>query len=223
VRESGPGSIDWTPVETVSPFLIHAVLAHEDAAFFKHRGFVTPAIREALVRDLRAGRFRQGASTITMQLARNLFLSREKNLARKLREVILTWWLEETLAKREILELYLNIVEFGPRLNGIGRAGRYYFGREPAELSPGESAFLACILPAPHRYHREARGGRLPDPLARQIRSLLALMAEAGRIDDAALAQGLQEVESGLPGRAGPGLLEAPEIRGAAAPLPGID
>jgi len=218
-RESGSGSADWTPAAAVSPFLLHAVLAHEDAAFFRHRGFVTPAIREALVRDLQARRFRQGASTISMQLARNLFLSREKNLARKLQEVILTRWLEETLSKREILELYLNVIEYGPHLHGIRSASRHYFGREPADLSPAESAFLACILPAPHRYHRQVKSGRLPESLARQVGALLALMTEAGRIDEVARDHGLAEVESGLFRPADPGHPAARRIRGSAAAL----
>jgi hypothetical protein len=218
-RESGSGSADWTPAAAVSPFLLHAVLAHEDAAFFRHRGFVTPAIREALVRDLQARRFRQGASTISMQLARNLFLSREKNLARKLQEVILTRWLEETLSKREILELYLNVIEYGPHLHGIRSASRHYFRREPADLSPAESAFLACILPAPHRYHRQVKSGRLPESLARQIGSLLGLMTEAGRIDEVARDHGLAELESGLLAAASPGDPATRRIHGSAAPL----
>jgi hypothetical protein len=218
-RESGSGSADWTPAPAVSPFLLHAILAHEDAAFFRHRGFVTPAVREALVRDLQARRFRQGASTISMQLARNLFLSREKNLARKLQEVIITRWLEETLSKREILELYLNVIEYGPHLHGIRSASRHYFGREPAGLSAAESAFLACILPAPHRYHRQVKDGRLPEGLAGQMRSLLGLMTEAGRIDEEARDHGLAEIEDGLFSPADPGHPGGPSSRGSAAPL----
>jgi membrane peptidoglycan carboxypeptidase len=218
-RASGSGSADWISAANISPFLLHAVLAHEDAAFFRHRGFVTPAIREALVRDLKARRFRQGASTISMQLARNLYLSREKNLARKLQEVILTRWLEETLNKREILELYLNVIEYGPHLHGVRSASRHYFGREPEALSPAESAFLACILPAPHRYHRLVENGRLPESLAGQVRSLLELMTEAGRIDEAARDHGLAEIEAGLFSPAEPGHPGERSRQGSAAPL----
>ncbi len=198
IRRSGPGSPRWTPLSAISPFFLHALLAAEDASFFRHAGFAPWAIDEAFRRNLAAGRFVLGASTLSMQLARNLFLSRDKTLARKLQEVVLTWWLERSLSKAELLALYVNVVEFGPDLYGIGPAAHHYFGREPAALSAAEGAFLASVLPAPLRYHRAFEQGA-PSPAARRrIERLLRHMAERNRIDEAALQEGLAELNQGL-------------------------
>ena len=192
--ESGPGSRQWTPLSRVSPFLIHAVLSHEDATFFHHSGFAPDAFEVALARNLEEGRFAAGASTISMQLARNLFLSRDKTLARKLQEILLTWWLEKRLTKEEILELYLNLIEFGPGTYGVGPAASHYFGRTPETLSPAESAFLAVVLPSPSAYHRQYERGRLSPSTLDRMEHLLRHMAAMGRIDHEALAHGLGEL-----------------------------
>jgi hypothetical protein len=220
-RRTGPATPGWTSLREISPYLVHAVLVHEDAAFFEHQGFATVAIRDALVRDLEAGRFVRGASTISMQLARNLGLDREKHLARKLREVLLAWWLEKSMEKHEILELYLNVIEFGPNLYGIGSGSQHYFGREPGKISPAEAAFLACILPAPHRYCRQVERRGLSGRLASQMKELLRRMAEARRIDDAALDYGLAEVDS-LAFTLGESCAVQPRaVPGGATPVPG--
>ena len=194
-RLVGPGAPGWVPLEQISPFLVHAVLAHEDAAFFRHRGFAPWAIETALQNNLRARRFAYGASTISMQLAKNLFLQRDKTVVRKVREVLLTWYLESVLEKREILALYLNVIEYGPNVYGIGAAADHYFGRHAAELSPAESAFLATVLPAPSSYHRQFVSGELRPGTRQQMRSLLERMHERERIDAAALQYGLGELE----------------------------
>jgi len=194
--ETGPGTAQWTPIAQISPFLVHAVLAHEDGAFFRHHGFAPAEIQVALVRNLRAGRYVQGASTITMQLVKNLFLHREKTLARKVQEVLLTWWIERVLDKAHILELYLNVIEYGPAVYGIRNAAWHYFGRLPAELSPAESAFLATILPSPKAFDSVYLDGRLSPRLAERLRSFLRRMASRGRIDQAALDAGLAQVDT---------------------------
>ena len=125
-------------MEDISPYFVHAVLAHEDAGFFSHHGFSEMHIRSALIRNLQEGRYVVGASTITMQLVKNVFLHREKTLARKIQEVLLTWWIERVMPKRDILELYLNVIEYGPGIYGIRRGARHYFNRLPAQLSPAE-------------------------------------------------------------------------------------
>ena len=117
--ETGPGTPNWAYIEDISPFFVHAVLAHEDAGFFIHRGFSMLHVRNALVRNLKERRYVVGASTITMQLVKNVFLHREKTLARKIQEVLLTWWIERVMEKRDILELYLNVIEYGPGVYGI--------------------------------------------------------------------------------------------------------
>lgn len=217
---TGPGSGNWTSIYAVSPFLIHAVLAHEDAGFFRHGGFAPWAIRDALERNLREGRYVVGASTITMQLAKNLFLHREKTLARKVQEVILTWWLESALEKPSILELYLNVIEYGPSVYGIRNAALHYFGRDPSELSPAESAFLANILPNPKLYHHQYERGQLSNSMRNRIERLLRHMNARGRIDEAALEFGVAELANFSFHREGAPPPPAREVAGTAGELP---
>jgi hypothetical protein len=192
---TGPGTEYWVAFADISPFVVPAVISHEDGAFYEHGGFAPWAIRDALVRNLQEGRYVVGASTISMQLAKNLYLQREKTLARKVQEVILTWWLENALSKDQILELYLNVIEYGPSVYGLRHAAAYYFGREPSELSPAESAFLACMLPSPKRYHVSYERGALTRSMKSRMRRLLEHMAKRERIGPEALAYGLAEIE----------------------------
>ena len=217
---TGPGTGNWTSIHVVSPFLVQAVLAHEDASFFSHGGFAPWAIRDALERNLEQGRYAVGASTITMQLAKNLFLHREKTLARKVQEVLLTWWLESALEKRDILELYLNVIEYGPGVYGIRDAAEHYFGRDPSDLSPAEAAFLANVLPSPKVYHHQYERGELSTSMRNRMQRLLRHMNARGRIDDAALEHGLAEIEAFRFHRAGQPLPAARAIPGSAGPLP---
>jgi len=192
---TGPGTENWVAFVDISPFVPAAVISHEDGAFYEHGGFAPWAIRDALVRDLKEGRYVVGASTISMQLAKNLYLQREKTIARKVQEVILTWWLENALSKDEILELYLNVIEYGPGVYGIRHAAAYYFGREPIDLSPAEAAFLACMLPSPTRYHVSYERGALTRSMKTRMRRLLEHMAKRERIGPEALSYGLAEVD----------------------------
>jgi hypothetical protein len=193
--ETGPGSENWVPLDSISPLLVHAVLAHEDAAFFEHAGFAPWAIEKALTRNLQEGGFVLGASTVTMQLAKNLFLRREKKLARKVQEVLLTWWLEHSLEKPDILELYLNIIEYGPELYGIGNATRHYFGRPPSDVSPAEAVFIATILPDPKDYHDQYERERLSRGTRNRMKRQLENMFEKERIDAEVRDYGLAEIE----------------------------
>lgn len=192
---TGPSTENWVPLAEVSPFLIEAVLSHEDARFYDHGGFAPWAIRDALVRNLQEGRYVVGASTISMQLAKNLYLEREKTIARKVQEVLLTWWLENALNKDEILELYLNVIEYGPAKYGLRNATSYYFGRVPADLSPAEAAFLACILPSPKRFHASYERDALTRSMRGKMKRLLEHMAKRERIGPEALTYGLAEIE----------------------------
>jgi len=192
---TGPGTDNWVSIRRISPYFIHAVLAHEDGGFFGHDGFATWAIEGALERNLRAGRVVWGGSTITMQLAKNLFLARERTLVRKVQEVLLTWWLETSLDKLDILELYLNVIEYGPGVYGIRNAAWHYFRRRPAELSLAESAYLANILPAPKRYQTSYRRGELTPFMKTQLARRIEHMHDRERIDDRALTHGLDELE----------------------------
>jgi hypothetical protein len=192
-EETGPGTPDWTPLERMSPFLEVAVTTTEDGAFRRHHGFNKAALRAALVADLKAHRFLRGASTITMQLAKNLFLSREKTLSRKLEEAIFADYLEQAFSKDEILELYFNVVEFGPAVYGVGPAAEYYFGRSPSELNLAESFFLASILPAPLRLSSMRDAGDAPEGWLRNLRGLMRVAHQRGLLTEDELSEGLQE------------------------------
>jgi hypothetical protein len=217
--EMGPGSASWTYLEEVSPFMVYAVIAHEDAAFFQHKGFSPAHIRNALIRNLKEKRYVIGASTITMQLVKNLFLRREKTLARKVQEVLLTWWVERVMEKRDILELYLNVIEYGPGVYGIRHAARHYFNRLPSELSPAESVYLSMILPNPRRYHVHFESGEIPASWVERMRRILLRMAENEWYSPEAVAYGLREIERFHFARAGE-VPESRQIPGGAARLP---
>jgi len=142
----------WVPFSAISPYAVKAVIIAEDDKFWSHEGFDFEAMQKALEKDLRKKKFKAGGSTISQQLAKNLYLSPSKNPIRKLREAILTWRIENALTKRRILELYLNVVEWGDGIFGIEAAARHHFGKSAADLSPRESAKLAAVLPNPRRY-----------------------------------------------------------------------
>ncbi len=145
----------YVRLDEFSDWLIRAVLTAEDNYFFLHNGINWPAVKRAVEFNLEAGEYRLGASTISMQLAKNLFLSHDRVLARKLQELVIVYLMEQVaqVPKERILELYLNVIEFGAGVFGVRDAARYYFDKEPAELSLLESVWLAAILPRPKHYH----------------------------------------------------------------------
>jgi monofunctional biosynthetic peptidoglycan transglycosylase len=143
----------WVPLSKISPCLVKAVLIAEDDKFWRHEGFDYEAIQKAVEKDVKGGRFRYGGSTITQQLARNLYLSPKKNLFRKMREAAITWRIERALPKTRILELYLNVAEWGEGIFGVEAASRHYFGKPSSGLSPHEAARLATVLPNPRKYN----------------------------------------------------------------------
>jgi monofunctional glycosyltransferase len=144
----------WVSLSQISPYLIKAVLIAEDDKFWSHEGFDYEAIRKAVEKDVMAKNFKLGGSTISQQLAKNLYLSPEKNPIRKIREAIITWRMERILKKRRILELYLNVAEWGDQgIFGIDTAARHYYGKSALELNPEEAARLAAVLPNPRKYN----------------------------------------------------------------------
>jgi len=143
----------WVSYDQISPHLKRAVLVGEDIDFFSHRGFALAEVEQAVRDAVRDRKFPRGASTITQQLAKNLWLSPSRNPWRKVEEALLTRQLERRLDKRRILELYLNVVELGPGIYGAEAAARIYFDKPAAELSEHEAALLAAILPRPSRWH----------------------------------------------------------------------
>jgi monofunctional biosynthetic peptidoglycan transglycosylase len=148
----------WVAYSSISPNLKRAVVVAEDIGFFSHRGFEPAELRNAVERALEDGTRPRGASTITQQLAKNLWLSPSRNPVRKVKEAVLTWQLEHHLTKRRILELYLNVAEFGPGVYGAEAAGRRYFGKSAADLNEEEAAQLAAALPNPRVWHPGASG-----------------------------------------------------------------
>jgi monofunctional biosynthetic peptidoglycan transglycosylase len=143
----------WVSYDQISPHLKRAVLVGEDIDFFSHRGFAIAELEQAVKDGVSERRLPRGASTITQQLAKNLWLSPDRNLWRKVEEALLTRQLERQLDKRRILELYLNVVELGPGIYGAEAASRTYYGKPAAELTEREAAELAAILPRPSRWH----------------------------------------------------------------------
>ena len=166
----------WTPLERFSPNLVNAVLIAEDDTFYRHNGFDLDQIREAVRVDLKKRRYAYGGSTLTQQLARNLYLSPDKTLSRKLREAFIAWKLERHLSKRRILELYLNVAEWGPGVYGVQAASRTYFSKDASELTVEEAVALACTPPSPRRFHPFAR----TEKLVRRRENVLQRMREAG-------------------------------------------
>jgi len=142
----------WVPLSQISPYVIKAVIIAEDDKFWSHEGFDFDAMQKALEKDLKQKKFKVGGSTISQQLAKNLFLSPSKNPIRKLKEAVLTWRLERNLSKKRIIELYLNVAEWGDGLFGIEAASRRYYDKPASDLSASEAAKLAAALPNPRRY-----------------------------------------------------------------------
>jgi monofunctional glycosyltransferase len=143
----------WVPFSKISPYLVKAVLIAEDDKFWKHEGFDYKAIQKAIGKDLKAKKFKFGGSTITQQLARNLYLSPEKSLIRKISEAVITWRMERVLSKKRILELYLNVAEWGEGIFGVEAASRHYYGKPSSELTSEEAARLSSVLPNPRKYN----------------------------------------------------------------------
>lgn len=151
VGEENP---NFTPLEHISPYIQKAVLTSEDPSFFQHNGFIAEAFRQSIIKNIKTKKFARGASTISMQLVKNVFLTREKTLSRKLEEILLVYILENNriVSKKRMLEVYFNIIEWGPDVYGIGEAAQYYFQKPPVILSLDESLFLASIVPRPKKF-----------------------------------------------------------------------
>ncbi len=209
-QEFGPGTDSWRPIGRVSRAFLAGVLTTEDAGFFRHKGVSWMAIQSALVDDLRARRFLRGGSTITMQLVKNLFLSRQKNLARKLEEVLLTDYLEDAFGKERILELYANIVELGPDIFGVEAGAQHHFGVGAEELSVLEGFWLATLLPNPKERGHVAADGTISRGKLQELRGLVKKAVAHGFLteEDATEAD-----EAGL---------HFPRLAGGASRVPGL-
>lgn len=178
----------WVGIEMISKSVLGAVVVSEDWAFFQHKGYDPNQIVESIKKDWKDGKFSRGASTITQQVVKNVFLEQDKNLWRKFKELYLAAELEESLQsrkkstygkKQKILEIYLNIAEWGEGIFGIKAASQHYFGKSPQELNAKEGAFLAMLLPSPKRYGQSFRSKRLTHYARQTIESILGKMVQA--------------------------------------------
>lgn len=186
----GPKSRYWTPSGRIPAEMKWAVVLAEDSNFYKHEGFDVKAIKNAIKYDLEKKSLKRGASTITQQTAKNLFLSREKTVTRKLKEIYLAYRMEQELTKGRIIELYLNVVELGPMVYGIGHGAQYYFGKSAANLTPRECAFLAAMLPGPRvAYNPYKNLGKV----LKRSDMILRLMRKKGVLDEAEYSAALAE------------------------------
>ena len=150
----GAANPNYTPLNQISPYLRKSVLTTEDPSFFSHRGFINEAFKQSIVKNIRTKKFSRGGSTISMQLIKNAFLTREKTLSRKLEEILLVYIMENNriVSKERMLEVYFNIIEWGPNVYGIGEASTFYFEKSPSELTLNECLYLANIIPSPKKF-----------------------------------------------------------------------
>jgi penicillin-binding protein 1A len=186
-------SPDFIALRDVPPLFVRTLLLAEDTGFYGHRGIDLRELPAALLTNWSRGGAARGASTITQQLAKNLFLSRDKQIGRKLQELAITFLLESALGKNRILEIYLNIIEWGPDLRGLRPAARSYFGREPQALTPAEMAFLVAIIPGPIKYQSSFAHGTPGPGLRSLIDELLAKLRSVDAIGEEEYRQALDE------------------------------
>jgi hypothetical protein len=188
--EIGSGNRDYVTLESLPRHMIGSVIVSEDAGFFGHKGIEFKEIESAMVDNLINGKpYLRGGSTITQQLVKNLFLGRDKNLLRKLKEVLLALEIEATLPKWRILGIYLNGIEWGPGTFGIGAASKLYFGKPATSLLPHEAAYLASIIPNPNRYYIYFAKDNLREDWYDRLRDILGKLNYFGYLDDEDLAK----------------------------------
>ena len=181
----GPSNPNFTPLNEISPLLRNAVLTAEDPSFFSHEGFVEESIRASIATNFKEKAFKRGGSTISMQLVKNVFLDREKTLARKVEEMLIVWLIEHNriVSKERMFEVYLNVIEWGNNIYGIAQASQHYFLKRPADLNLGESIFLASIVPNPKKgINRFNEYGGLRPFMTGYYRLIGTLMANSGYI-----------------------------------------
>lgn len=186
----GPRNHWWTPSDSIPSEMEWAVIVAEDANFYQHDGIDVSAIKNAIKYDLDKKSLAHGASTITQQTAKNLFLSREKTVTRKIKEIYLAKRMEQVLTKGRILELYLNIVELGPMVYGIGHGAHYYFDKPASSLTPRECAFLAAMLPGPQKVYNPYRH---LDRVLKRSDMVLRLLRQKGVLTEVEYRQALAE------------------------------
>jgi hypothetical protein len=185
-KEHPYGTYTYVPLQHISAWMVRAAMTTEDNSFFKHAGFNWHAIKGSVQANIEAGAYVRGASTISMQLVKNLFLNRDKVLARKLQEAFLVWVMEgpADIPKARILELYFNVIEYGPGIYGIHDAAVHYFGKRPDKLTLTEVAWLTSIVPNPKKYHFYYERGTISDAWFRRMLRYVRVMHNRGRVTE---------------------------------------
>lgn len=211
-KKRNPQVQNWVPLSRISPYLVKAVIIAEDSKFWHHEGFDYEGIQLAIEKDFKAKKFRSGGSTITQQLAKNLYLSPEKSIFRKLKEAAITLRLEQSLSKKRILELYLNVVEWGDGIYGAEAASRFYFSKTSNDLTPEEAARLVAVLPNPHLYNPAGD----QKYVVKRSEMIYALMVKRGVV-----VPGYQEmIETPVVGATGAPSSAPPEAPASPVPFP---
>ena len=191
-----PKNANYVPLKKISPYVQKTIVLTEDSAFYDHKGFDWASIRKNYEENEKAGFYKRGGSTITQQLAKNMFLTPEKSLIRKGLEALITVKLEKVLKKKEILEKYLNVIEFGKDIYGIKAAAQHYFQKSPADLNIVESAFLAMLLPNPKKYAASYYKKELTPFASKRINEIVNNMYQYHRINDEEYNDALVKLET---------------------------
>ena len=191
-----PKKAPYVSIKSVPKHLIDALIMSEDASFFSHEGFDWYEIKESFRRNWQEGRFARGGSTITQQLAKNLYLSKEKSISRKIKEFILAKRIESRVSKRVILEKYLNVVEFAPKVYGIRAASGHFFAKSPGNLSLQESVYLISLLPSPKRLSRSLAKRKLSSNNLYRMKTILRRLYRSGRLDEESYDQHKEHIET---------------------------
>ncbi len=191
----GPGKAHYLSLDTLArKHLVHAFIVAEDSRFFRHQGFDLRQLERSLAVNIARNQLVRGGSTITQQLVKNVYLSPRKTIARKLQEAVLTWRIESQLSKHRILEIYLNIIELGPGVFGVGAASRYWFDKTPQLVTIREAAFLAALTPAPRPFSAKIRrAGSIETAMGRRIDTILRHLRKNNLISPAQLARAKQK------------------------------
>jgi monofunctional biosynthetic peptidoglycan transglycosylase len=187
-------SKNYVSLKQIAPVMRQAILLSEDSAFYQHNGFDWESMEKSAIENLKKGTYKRGGSTITQQLAKNLFLHKEKTLLRKFIEGLITVKLERTLAKNDILEKYLNVIEFGKGIYGIKPAAEYYFKKSPANLTAAESAFLTMLLPNPVKYSTSFQKKELTRFAETRVRRIVSDLYKYSRIDEATYNAAVEQI-----------------------------
>jgi hypothetical protein len=204
----GPENPDFVPLDQISPNLKNALLTAEDPSFYSHKGFVEESFRNSIITNFKEKAFKRGGSTISMQLVKNVYLNRQKTMARKIEEILIVWIIENgrLTSKSRMFEVYLNLIEWGRNVYGIGEAARYYFAKHPSQLDIGEGIFLASIVPRPKSgLYRFEGDGSVRQSLRGYFKLIGGLMARRGMTVPDTNAYGFYSVRlreslrSGLP------------------------